>query len=90
MYRADRRYRRVSTEVQRKPESKMNTKRRARGSRLLPEERGACSPLDVHVSPTLRRRMDELGVAPIPDVSKHTSPLRPTLFDQSLATKIVQ
>jgi len=81
-----------SIEAQRKPESMVNTKRRTRGSRSLVEEPGAFSPLDIHISPTLRRRMIELGLAPIPVtvVARHRSALRPTLFYQSLATKIVQ
>ena len=68
----------------------VQAKRRARGSRFLANERGAFGPLDVHVSPTLQRRMVELGLAPILDLARQMSPLRSALFDQSLATKIVQ
>jgi hypothetical protein len=57
-----------------------------------PMQRGVLRPLDVRVSPTLQRRMADLGLPPIPDtvVAKDTSPLRLTLFDQPSATKIVQ
>jgi hypothetical protein len=68
------------------------SKKYLRDNHLLTDQHGAYSRLDVHLSPTLQRRMTELGLAVIPDtvVASHRSPLRPTLFDQSLATKIVQ
>ena len=69
----------------------MRMKRHARGGRFLAKERGAFSLLDVHLSPTLEQRMVDLGLAPIPEVvARYRSVLRPTQFDQSLATKIVQ
>ena len=66
-------------------------KRHVRGGRFLAKERGAFSPLDVHLSPTLEQRMVDLGLAPIPEVvARYKVALRTTQFDQSLATKIVQ
>ena len=70
----------------------VQAKRRARDSRVLADQCGTFSSLDVHISPTLQQRIAELGLAPITDAveAKHMSLRRSTLFDKPLATKIIQ
>ena len=83
------------------PKSRRVSENELRAGRFLAPDRGAFrDPLDVHVAPTLRARMEEMGLAPIGHAITGTAntnragsrpkPRNPRLIDMPTVTGIIQ